>query len=84
MQLAAAVFWHRQTFDVALEELGQDAIGSQLVKHAAEELLGYPCNVPWDQHTATGREIAHICLLTHLYLLSSCGRGSFRVSYLSA
>lgn len=44
--------WHEQTFDVTLEELGQDAIGSQLVKHAAEELLGNPCNIPWDQHTA--------------------------------
>lgn len=42
---------YEQTFNVALEELGQDAIGSQLVKHAAEELLGYPCNIPWNQHT---------------------------------
>lgn len=47
--------WREQTFDVTLEELGQDAIGSQLVKHAAEELFGYPCNIPWDQHTAIKR-----------------------------
>lgn len=44
--------WHKQTFNVTLEELGQDAIGGKLVKHAAEELFGYPCNIPWDQHTA--------------------------------
>lgn len=49
--------WHEQTFNVTLEELGQDAIGSQLVKHAAEELLGYPCNIPWDQHTVIQRKI---------------------------
>lgn len=41
-----------QTFNVALEELGQDAVGSQLVKHAAEKLLGYACYIPWDQHAA--------------------------------
>lgn len=40
------------TFNVTLEELGQDAVGSQLVKHAAEELLGYACYIPWDQHAA--------------------------------
>lgn len=59
MQLCAGVFSGReQTFDVTLEELGQDAIGSQLVKHAAEELLGHPCNVPRDQHTAKKRATA--------------------------
>lgn len=40
------------TFNVTLEELWQDAVGSQLVKHAAEELLGYTCYIPWDQHAA--------------------------------
>lgn len=44
--------WYEQTFDVTLEELGQDAIRGQLVKHAAEELLGYTCYIPWDQHAA--------------------------------
>lgn len=44
--------WYEQTFDVTLEELGQDAIRGQLVKHTAEELLGYTCYIPWDQHTA--------------------------------
>lgn len=46
------VLYKEQTFDVALEQLGQDAIRGQLVKHAAEELLGYTCYIPWDQHTA--------------------------------
>lgn len=41
-----------QTFDVTLEELRKDAIRGQLVKHTAQELLGYPCHIPWDQHTA--------------------------------
>lgn len=41
-----------QTFDVTLEELGQDAIRGQLVEHTAEELLRYTCYIPWDQHTA--------------------------------
>lgn len=44
--------WCEQTFDVTLEELGQDAIRGQLVKHTAKELLGYTCYIPWDQHTA--------------------------------
>lgn len=45
----------KQTFYVALEELGQDAVRSQLVKHTAQELLGYTCYIPWDQHTAGHR-----------------------------
>lgn len=45
------------TFDVALEELWQDAVRSQLVKHAAEELLGHACYIPWDQHAADKKNI---------------------------
>lgn len=74
---------HEQTFDITLEELGQDAIGSQLVKHAAEELLGYPCNIPWDQHTAIKRMTA-LDKQSHFINSSVCERDSFRVSNLSA
>lgn len=42
----------KQTFDVTLEELRQDTIWGQLVKHTAEELLGHTCYISWDQHTA--------------------------------
>lgn len=42
---------YKQTFDVTLEELGQDAIRGQLVEHTAEELFGYTCYIPRDQHT---------------------------------
>lgn len=51
---------NKQTFDVALKKLGQDAIGGQLVKHTAQELLGYTCHIAWYQHTAKqNRHIYH-------------------------
>lgn len=50
--LCACIQLYEQTFDVTLEELGQDSIRRQLVKHTAEELLCYTRYVPRDQHTA--------------------------------
>lgn len=67
---------NKQTFDVALKKLGQDAIGGQLVKHTAQELLGYTCHIAWYQHTAKQNRL--------IYRLTRRAR-SFKVSsYLSA
>lgn len=41
-----------QTFNVALEQLRQDAVGRELMENAAEELLGYASHVPRYQHAA--------------------------------
>lgn len=60
-----------QTFDVALEELGQDAVGGQLVKHTAQELLGHTCHIPRDQHAATHHRTETGGHTSHLLLNSS-------------
>jgi len=38
------------TFNIALEELGEDAIGSQLMEHTTEELLSHTCSISRDHH----------------------------------
>lgn len=38
------------TFNNALEELREDAIGSQLMEHTTEELLGHTCSISRDHH----------------------------------
>lgn len=43
---------NQQTFDVTLEQLGQDSVRCQLVEHAAQKLFGYTCYIPWNQHAA--------------------------------
>lgn len=72
--------WYEQTFDVTLEELGQDAVRGQLVKHTAEELLGYTCHIPWDQHTAKHHREKWPCWpgghTSHLFLNSSISTGN--------
>lgn len=55
------------TFDVALEELGQDAIGGQLMEHTAEELLSHTCCVARNQHATPTETSTHIERL-HLML----------------
>lgn len=82
--------WYEQTFNVTLEELGQDAIGGQLMKNAAEELLCYSCNIPWDQHTAKHQRTTTVDSQSHSmtvykpYIRMCCKYDSFGVSYLSA
>lgn len=38
------------TFNIALEELGENAIRSQLMENTAEELLGHTCSISRDHH----------------------------------
>lgn len=39
------------TFNVALEELWQNAVGSELMKNTAQELLGHASDITRYQHT---------------------------------
>lgn len=43
------------TFDGALEQLREDAVGRQLVEHAAQELLGHPRCVAGNHHAGVER-----------------------------
>lgn len=43
------------TFDSALEELREDAVGGQLVEDAAQELLGHPRGVAGNHHAGEKR-----------------------------
>lgn len=38
------------TFDSALEQLREDAVGGQLMEDAAQELLGHPCCIARNHH----------------------------------
>lgn len=42
----------RITFDGALEQLWEDAVGGQLMEDAAQELLGHPCCIARNHHAA--------------------------------
>lgn len=43
------------TFDSALEQLREDAVGGQLMEDAAQELLGHPRGVAGNHHAAVAQ-----------------------------
>ena len=48
------------TIQVALEQHGEDAVGSHLVQHATQELAGNADAVAWDDHVA-GKMTHFVC-----------------------
>lgn len=49
-----------QTFNVALEELWQNAVGSELMKNTAQELLGHTSDITRYQHTTQTDTNTHV------------------------
>lgn len=57
------------TFNIALEELGENAIRSQLMENTAEELLGHTCSISRDHHAEMkGKEEERNCLVDETFL----------------
>lgn len=63
------------TFDGALEQLWEDAIGSQLMEDTAQELLGHPSCIPGNHHAGVEqgekrtRNLGALSMSSDTYLL---------------